>query len=52
MVEFYKIWKRYNEIPLTKNKKGLKQSNNEKLSTFPHGTIQLLLPKTMDELPS
>ena len=33
MVAFYKIWKKYNEIELTKNKMD-KQSKNEKSSTL------------------
>ena len=31
----YKIRKNFNETQLTKNKNGLKQSNNEKSSTLP-----------------
>ena len=34
MVVFYKIWKKYNEIELTKKKK-LQQSKNEKSFTLP-----------------
>ena len=34
MVVFYKIWKKYNEIQITK-KNGLEQSKNEKSSTLP-----------------
>ena len=34
MVVFYKKWKKYNEIHLTK-KYGLEQSKNLKLSTLP-----------------
>ena len=39
MVLFYKIWKKYNEIQLTK-KNGLKHYKNEKSSTLPRSFIQ------------
>ena len=35
MVLFYKIWKKYNEIQLSKNKMDLEQSKNEKSSGLP-----------------
>ena len=35
MVIFYKIWKKYIEIKLTKKQNGFKQSKNEKSSTHP-----------------
>ena len=36
MVIFYKKWKKYNEIQITKKQIRLKQPNNEKSSTLPH----------------
>ena len=35
MVIFYKIWKKYNEIQLTKSKMDLNNSKNYKSSTLP-----------------
>ena len=35
MVIFYKKWKKYNEIQLTKKQNGLKYSKNDKSSTLP-----------------
>ena len=35
MVLFNEIWKKYNEIQLTKKQNGLEQSKNEKSSTLP-----------------
>ena len=35
MVIFYKKWKKYNEIKLTKKQNGLKYSKNDKSSTLP-----------------
>ena len=35
MVIFYKKWKKYNEIQLTKKQNGLKYSKNYKSSTLP-----------------
>ena len=41
MVKFYKKWKKYNEIKLTKNKiNGLKYSKNDKSSTLPRNEIR------------
>ena len=38
MVIFYKKWKKYNEIHLTK-KNGLKYSKNDKSSTLPRARL-------------
>ena len=35
MVIFYKKWKKYNEIQLTKKQNGLRCSKNDKSSTLP-----------------
>ena len=35
MVIFYKKWKNYNEIQLTKQQNGLKYSKNNESSTLP-----------------
>ena len=35
---FYKKWKKYNEIQLTKKQNGLKYTKNDKSSTLPCST--------------
>ena len=35
MVAFYKMWKKYDEIQLTKKQNGLEQPKDEKLITLP-----------------
>ena len=39
MVAFYKIWKKQNDIQLTKKQNLLEQSKNEKLSIVPRISI-------------
>ena len=46
MVIFYKKWKKYNDIQLTKKHDGLKYPKNDKSSTLPrpgHRRLYLLL---------
>ena len=42
MVVFYKVWKKYDEIQLTKKQNRLEQSKNEKSATFGWSLAQYL----------